>query len=217
MIYRRLRDLRDWFATRGNGARWRLWPWRSRPLEVRGNMSTFGEVPDPVPERGPGPCSTRATVRAVVHPAVTPREIRKQAMLTQAQMAPLMRHEPVRIPEMGAGGTAGQRSGVPRFFASSRRSPKRSGARCFHRRSRNPEAEGREEVTSRGRADCRRSVSIDWENSGNNRFAIAEEVAARQRLDGRCHDSHPYFCQQRAGRVCARAEWRCATMFAATR
>ena len=51
-------------------------------------MSTFGE--DLIQSLNEALAHEKGDGPAVLHPAVTPREIRKQAMLTQAQMAPLM-------------------------------------------------------------------------------------------------------------------------------
>ena len=51
-------------------------------------MSTFGE--DLIQSLNEALAHAKGDGPAVLHPAVTPREIRKQAMLTQAQMAPLM-------------------------------------------------------------------------------------------------------------------------------
>ena len=53
-----------------------------------GNVSTFGE--DLIQSLNEALAHAKGDGPAVLHPAVTPREIRKQAMLTQAQMAPLM-------------------------------------------------------------------------------------------------------------------------------
>ena len=51
-------------------------------------MSTFGE--DLIQSLNEALAHAKGDGPAVLHPPVTPREIRKQAMLTQAQMAPLM-------------------------------------------------------------------------------------------------------------------------------
>ncbi len=51
-------------------------------------MSTFGE--DLIQSLNEALAHARGTAPAVVHASVTPREVRKQARLTQAQMAPLM-------------------------------------------------------------------------------------------------------------------------------
>ena len=51
-------------------------------------MSTFGE--DLIQSLNEALAHAKGEGPAVLHPAATPREIRKQAMLTQAQMAPLM-------------------------------------------------------------------------------------------------------------------------------
>jgi putative transcriptional regulator len=51
-------------------------------------MSTFGE--DLIRSLNEALAHTKGEGPAVVHAPVTPREVRKQAKLTQAQMAPLM-------------------------------------------------------------------------------------------------------------------------------
>ncbi len=51
-------------------------------------MSTFGE--DLIQSLNEALAHARGEGPAVVHAPVTPREVRKQAKLTQAQMAPLM-------------------------------------------------------------------------------------------------------------------------------
>ena len=51
-------------------------------------MSTFGG--DLIQSLNEALAHAKGDGPAVVHPEVTPREIRKQAMLTQAQKAPLM-------------------------------------------------------------------------------------------------------------------------------
>ena len=51
-------------------------------------MSTFGE--DLIQSLDEALAHARGEGPAVVHAPVTPREVRKQAKLTQAQMAPLM-------------------------------------------------------------------------------------------------------------------------------
>ena len=51
-------------------------------------MSTFGE--DLIRSLGEALAHAQGEGRAVVHPPVTPRDVRERAKLTQAQMAPLM-------------------------------------------------------------------------------------------------------------------------------
>ena len=51
-------------------------------------MSTFGD--DLIRSLEEAVAHARSKGPAVVHASVTPREVRKQAQLTQAQMAPLM-------------------------------------------------------------------------------------------------------------------------------
>ena len=51
-------------------------------------MSTFGD--DLIRSLGEALAHANGEGRAIVHPSVTPREVRKRAKLTQAQMAPLM-------------------------------------------------------------------------------------------------------------------------------
>ena len=51
-------------------------------------MSTFGE--DLIQSLNEALAHTKGEGPAVIHAPITPREVRKQAKLTQAQMAPLM-------------------------------------------------------------------------------------------------------------------------------
>ena len=51
-------------------------------------MSTFGD--DLIQSLNEALAHVKGEGSAVVHPAVTPRQVRRQAKLTQAQMAPLM-------------------------------------------------------------------------------------------------------------------------------
>ena len=51
-------------------------------------MSTFGE--DLIQSLNEALAHAKGKGPAIIHTAVTPREVRKQAKLTQAQMAPLM-------------------------------------------------------------------------------------------------------------------------------
>lgn len=51
-------------------------------------MSTFGD--DLIRSLGEAVAHAKGEGSAIVHPPVTPREVRERAHLTQAQMAPLM-------------------------------------------------------------------------------------------------------------------------------
>ena len=51
-------------------------------------MSTFGE--DLIQSLGEALAHARGAAPVIVHAPVTPREVRRQAKLTQAQMAPLL-------------------------------------------------------------------------------------------------------------------------------
>ena len=71
-------------------------------------MSTFGE--DLIQSLNEALAHAKGEGPAIVHAPVTPREVRQRVKLTQAQMAPPNGHEPVRLQEMGAGNTQGQRA-----------------------------------------------------------------------------------------------------------
>ena len=72
-------------------------------------MNTFGD--DLIQSLNEALAHAKGEGPAIVHVPVAPREVRKQAKLTQAQMAPLMGHESFRLSEVGAGNASGQRSG----------------------------------------------------------------------------------------------------------
>ena len=72
-------------------------------------MSTFGE--DLIQSLGEAIAHAKGNGPAILHTPVTPRAVRKQVNLTQAQMAIADGHESLRLPEMGAGNAAGQRPG----------------------------------------------------------------------------------------------------------
>ena len=72
-------------------------------------MSTFGD--DLIQSLGEALAHARGEGPATVHAPVVPREVRKQAKLTQAQMGAPDGHEPFRLPQVGTGNAARQRSG----------------------------------------------------------------------------------------------------------
>ena len=72
-------------------------------------MSTFGE--DLIQSLGEALAHAKGEGAAIVHSPIAPREVRKQAELTQAQMAVPDGHERVRLPKMGAGNAPRQRPG----------------------------------------------------------------------------------------------------------
>jgi len=63
-------------------------------------MSTFGE--DLIQSLNEALAHAKGDGRATVHSPMAPREVRKQAKLTQAQMPVPDGHECVRLPKMGA-------------------------------------------------------------------------------------------------------------------
>ncbi len=71
-------------------------------------MSTFGE--DLIQSLNEALAHTKGKGPAIVHVPVTPREVRKRARLTQAQMGPPNGHGPVRRQEIGTGNAQGQRA-----------------------------------------------------------------------------------------------------------
>lgn len=72
-------------------------------------MSTFGE--DLIQSLNEALAHAKGEGPAIVHTPVTPREVRKQAKLTQAQMGGPNGNECVRLPKMGAGSAPRERSG----------------------------------------------------------------------------------------------------------
>ena len=72
-------------------------------------MSTFGE--DLIQSLNEALAHANDEGAAVIHSPVTPREVRKQAKLTQAQMAPLMGMSLSGYPQVGTGSPASQRTG----------------------------------------------------------------------------------------------------------
>ena len=74
-------------------------------------MTAFGE--DLIRSLEEALAHAKGTGPAILHESVTPREVRKQAKLTQAQMAPADGHEPVGLSEMGTGCAPRQRPRRP--------------------------------------------------------------------------------------------------------
>ncbi|TDX60481.1 hypothetical protein EDE12_1205 [Methylosinus sp. sav-2] len=72
-------------------------------------MSAFGK--ELIQSLGEALAHVKGDGPAVVHVPVDPREIRKHAGLTQAEMAPLMGMSLSGYPEMGTGPARGQRPG----------------------------------------------------------------------------------------------------------
>ena len=72
-------------------------------------MSTFGD--DLIQSLNEALAHAKGDGPAILHAPVTPREVREQANLTQAQMAPLMGMSLFRLPEMGARDAPGQWAG----------------------------------------------------------------------------------------------------------
>lgn len=70
-------------------------------------MSTFGE--DLIQSLEEAVAHAQGNGTAILHTPVTPRAVRKQVNLTQAQMASADGHESLRLSEMGAGNATGQR------------------------------------------------------------------------------------------------------------
>ena len=70
-------------------------------------MNTFGK--DLIQSLEEALAHARGEAPAIVHASVAPREVRKQANLTQLQMPPYG-YEPIWLPEMGAGNAKSQRT-----------------------------------------------------------------------------------------------------------
>ena len=70
-------------------------------------MTTFGD--DLIQALNEALAHANGHCPGIVNAPVTPRDIRKQANLTQAQIPPLMANEPFRLPEVGARDPARQR------------------------------------------------------------------------------------------------------------
>jgi hypothetical protein len=93
-------------------------------------MSTFGE--DLIQSLNEALTHAKGEGPATVHAPVTPREVRKQARLTQAQMAALMG---MSVSDYRSGSKERAVLAVRRlrFCASSSANPTRSGVRCCRR------------------------------------------------------------------------------------